>query len=161
MRSIQDIINPKSETDLLKEQLEEALKKIGELEAKKIDEQIAKEDGKEKGKKKYYKVIVQNNDKAEGDPGLIDFFANQVRVILEPGRQALIGETAYENLTKRSIQIRYRPISETEFVKEPFTRFPVITLDELELTEEEREIEVEKINAENEKQKKKEREQVA
>lgn len=140
---------------------------LGEVKTKKKETEKTetvenKTEEKIEKKRKYYKVIVNNNDMIDGDPGIIDFFANRVRVIIEPGYPVLLGETAYENLTKRCVQTRYRFVNEgKDLVKYPFRRFPVTTLEEMELTEAERVKVVAQIKKDNEKKKEEENKSVA
>jgi hypothetical protein len=148
----------------LEKQLEEQKKENKKLQEQLLakaksdaEEQIQAEDEAKKGlKQTYYEVVVHNKDVAEGAPDYIDFFANDKRVIIKPGLNVLLSNTAYENLTKRCIQKRYRLTienNENKLESYNYRRFPVVLIKEFELTEEEREKEVARINKENEKRK--------
>ena len=126
----------------LKQQIAEMKIQMMQMQQGKDLAQIEKEDkARSTKKKKYYKVVCQNRDMADGEPDYIDFFANDKRVIIKPGLETLISSTAYENLTKRSIQTRWKTtpdkLSEEPLQKYLYERFPVITLGEYELTEDE------------------------
>lgn len=100
-----------------------------------------KKEVQEVAKKKYYEVVVQNNDVSDGEYNDIMFHANDKLVHIKPGKKVIISQTAYENLTQRCIQTRRRPnsdkMSDSPLETYEHHRYPVVTLREMELTEDE------------------------